>query len=91
MRAVVGKHLVDLKWHSRNQAAEEVGPCAARDLFMHFDKGELGGCGRSRRAGRACLEGFELRLEQRGFSSVHRSLLLQQAQQEGISLAGEYG
>jgi hypothetical protein len=30
-------------------------------------------------------------LEQRGFSSVHRSLLLQQAQQEGISLAGEYG
>lgn len=28
--------------YGRNQVAEEVGRCAARNLFMRFDKGELG-------------------------------------------------
>jgi hypothetical protein len=38
MLAVVGQHRVN----DRNQAAEEIGRCAAHDLFMHFDKSELG-------------------------------------------------
>ena len=43
MGSVVGQHRVHLVGHGGDEAAQEVGGSAARDLFVQFDKGELGG------------------------------------------------
>ena len=40
---VVGQHRVHLVGHGGDEAAQEVCGSAARDLFVQFDKGELGG------------------------------------------------
>ena len=41
--AIVGQHRVDLVRYDCNETSEEVGRGAACDLFVQFDKHELGG------------------------------------------------
>jgi len=43
VHAVVGEHGVDFIGHGLDQRLEEVGCYPLRGLFMHLDKGELGG------------------------------------------------
>ena len=43
MGSVVGQHRVHLVGYGGDEAAQEVSGGAARDLFVQFDKGELGG------------------------------------------------
>src|ERR1700738_4177255 len=67
--------------YSNTQMFSEPTPCL---------KGVTSAQSTRRRANRRAWKSVT-RLEQRGFSSINSSLLLQQAQQEGIPLAGEYG